>query len=277
MIIINQKLEDFSLIDLGTLSNEASTILQLMGKYSTVYEYETKEQLEFELAIRLQIIQAAKRLYKSGVHFATFSTSKCNEKYWTLTEKGAFALKPNVLPQTAIEDIFRNGRKYAFECATAMVIVFYKAVLEIIDKEQFNLLFSNLYLYDWQYDQDLDLRSHKGTDFLPGDCVYFINPDHDPNTPEWQGENAIVLDERLYYAHGIGITTRQRIIDILNTKRKQNPNQSAFLTNQITRLNFRSLLPYKPKINRDHHHVHQHSSLFSNLIISKIGSKTYLL
>ncbi|MBE3568828.1 MAG: hypothetical protein IMW92_01520 [Bacillales bacterium] len=193
MIIINQKLEDFSQMDLGTLSNEASTILPLMGKYSTVYE---KQRSNLNLNWRLDF-KSFKRLNS---------------------------------------------------CIKAM---------------------SNLPL--------LDLRRHKGTDFLPEDCVYFINPDHDPNTPEWQGENAIVLDERLYYGHGIGITTRQRIIDLLNTKRKKNPNQSAFLINQITRLNFRSLLPYKPKINRDHRHVHQHSILFSNLIISKIGSKTYLL
>jgi protein-glutamine gamma-glutamyltransferase len=277
LIIINQQLKDISQINLGIPSNEKSKILKLMAKYSTVYEYETMEQLEFELAIRLQIIQAAKLLFKSGVKFATFRTSKCNEKYWRLTENGAFALKPNVLPQTAIEDIFLNGSKYAFECATAMVIIFYKAVLEIIDKKQFNVLFSNLYLYDWQYDYDLDLRNHEGTDFLPGDCVYFKNPEHDPKTPQWQGENAIILDENLYYGHGIGITTRQGIINVLNKKRKKNPNQSAFLTNQITRLNFQSLSPYKTKIIRDDPHMYQHSCPLSNLIISKIGSKTYLL
>ena len=273
LIKINQKVTDFSQIGSGMMANKKSKILELMSKYNKVYEYETIEQLDFELDIRLQIIKAAELLFKSGVQFATFQSSKCNEKYWRLTEKGAFALKPNVLPQTAIEDIFLNGSKYSFECATAMVIIFYKAVLESIDKKQFNTLFSDLYLYDWQYDQDLDLRTYEGTDFLPGDCVYFKNPDHDPQTPQWQGENVIILDENLYYGHGIGIATSQDIIYVLNTKRKKNPSKSAFLTHQITRLHSHSLHPYKLKTFRKRPMFQQ----VSNLIISNIGSKTFLL
>ncbi|HWO95050.1 MAG TPA: protein-glutamine gamma-glutamyltransferase [Bacillus sp. (in: firmicutes)] len=277
MIKINQKWIDASQIDSGVLSKEALKILQSMGKYSKVFEYETMAQLEFELALRLQIMEAAVSLYNSGVRFATFRTSKCNEKYWRRTEKGAFILKPNVLPQTGIEDIFRNGNKYAFECATAMVVVFYKAVLESIDKNQFNRLFAGLYLYDWQYDKDLDLNSHNGTDFLPGDCVYFKNPDYNPKTPQWQGENAIILDENLYYGHGIGITTRDVIIGFLNTKRKKNPKHTAFLTPQIVRPNFYYLSRFSPTRFRENHLKHPHFCHFSNVIISDIGSKTYFL
>ncbi|MBO8176950.1 MAG: protein-glutamine gamma-glutamyltransferase [Bacillus sp. (in: Bacteria)] len=274
MIKINQKLIDVSQINHENLSYEKTKILELMGKYNKIYEYETIEQLEFELSVRLQIIQAAVLLNNSGVQFATYSTSTCNENYWKLEKNGAFVLKPNVLPRTAIEDIFLNGSKYAFECATAMVIIFYKAVLESINKEQFNRLFSGLYLYNWVYDQDLNLRTHEGTDFLPGDCVYFKNPEHDPKTSQWQGENAIILDENLYYGHGIGITTSQIIINFLNTKRKKNSNKSAYLTNHITRLNFDYLSPFRLKIFRESPLIYQQ---FSNLIISKIGSTTYFL
>jgi protein-glutamine gamma-glutamyltransferase len=274
VIKINQKLIDVSQINHENLSYEKTKILELMGKYNKIYEYETIEQLEFELSVRLQIIQAAVLLNNSGVQFATYSTATCNENYWKLEKNGAFVLKPNVLPQTAIEDIFLNGSKYAFECATAMVIIFYKAVLESINKEQFNRLFSGLYLYNWVYDQDLNLRTHEGTDFLPGDCVYFKNPEHDLKTSQWQGENAIILDENLYYGHGIGITTSQIIINFLNTKRKKNSNKSAYLTNHITRLNFDYLSPFRLKIFRESPLIYQQ---FSNLIISKIGSKTYFL
>lgn len=272
VITINQKLMEVSQIGHGISSSEKLHIIELMGKSSRVYEYESIEQLEFELEMRLQTIHAAVLLYKSGAKFATFRTSKCNEKYWTLTEKGAFVLKPNVLPQTGIEDIFMNGKKYAFECATAIVIVFYKAVLESIDKNQFNRLFSGLYLYDWQYDQDLDLRIHEGTDFLPGDCVYFKNPEYHPNTPHWQGENAIVMDQNLYYGHGIGFRTGKFIIDFLNSKRKENSHQSAFLMRRIMRLNFHYFSHFRSQALREN--SFQHSS---QLIISKIGSKTYLL
>lgn len=277
MIKINQKWIDVSQIDKSILSSKESNILQLMGKASKVYEYETMAQLEFELAARLQIIQSAMLLDKSGATFATFQTSKCNEQFWKLTEKGAFVLKPNILPQTAIEDIFRQGHKYAFECAVAIVIIYYKAVLESINKQHFNQLFADLYLYSWKYDQDLDLRIHEGTDFLPGDCVYFKNPDHDPKTPEWQGENAILLDKDLYFGHGIGITSAQGIINALNTKRKKNSNKSAFLIDHITRPNFRYLSQFRSDTSREKNIRYQHSSPFSNLIISEVGSKAYFL
>lgn len=277
MIQISQKLIEVSQISHGTLSSEKGKIIESMGKYSQVYKYETIEQLEFELEIRVQIMRAAILLNKSGAKFATFQTSKCNEKYWRLTEKGAFMLKANVLPQTAIEDIFMNGNKYAFECATAMVIIFYKAVLESIDNKQFNRLFSDLYLYDWQYDQDLDLRIHEGADFLPGDCVYFKNPEYNPRTPWWQGENAIVLDKDLYYGHGIGIRNSKFIIQFLNTKRKKNADQTAFLTDQITRLNFKYLSQFRIEPLRETFCTLQQFWHTTNLVISEIGTKTYLL
>lgn len=273
LIKINQKLTKVPDINLGNLPYEAADILELMAKNNKVYEYETLEELKFELIIRIQITRAAILLYKSDVQFATFRTSKCNEQYWKLTEKGAFELKPNVLPQTGIEDIFLNSNKYAFECATAIVIIFYKAVLESIDHNSFNRLFSDLILYDWEYDQDLNLETIDGTDYLPGDCVYFKNPDHDPETPHWRGENAIILEEGLYYGHGIGIKTKEGIIKALNTKRKKNPEQSAYLTDIITRVKFNIYKAYRIKNFRENPLMNY--NLFSNLIVSEIGSRTY--
>ena len=277
MIKVQQKWIEASQVNAGILPNKAAKILQSMEKYNKIYEYETMAQLEFELALRLQIIKAAVSLYNSGVRFATFRTSKCNETYWKLTEKGAFILKPNVLPETGIEDIFRNGNKYAFECATAMVIVFYKAVLESIGRKSFNRLFSGLFLYDWQYDEDLGLDSHEGNDFLPGDCVYFDNPDYNPKTPQWQGENAIMLDADRYYGHGIGVTSSEIIIDFLNERRKKNPNRTAFLTSQIVRPNFRYLSRFRSPAFRENPAMRRQLCCFSKLIISDIGSKTYFL
>ncbi len=147
--------------------------------------------------------------------------SRCNEKYWKRTDNGGFQLLPTVSPHQAIDDIFYNGHEYAFECATAVIIIFYKAVLNNIGKANFNRLFADLYLHDWQYDEDLELHGYKGSDYLPGDCAYFKNPDYNPDTPQWKGENTIVLDETLYFGHGIGITTRERIIEVLNLKRKR--------------------------------------------------------
>ncbi|WP_059170366.1 protein-glutamine gamma-glutamyltransferase [Bacillus sp. FJAT-27445] len=271
MIKIHQKLIDLDQLYTEIPSKQKLKIMKLMAKSNKVYEYGTIGELEFELMMRLQIVRAAVLLNKSGADFATFTTSRCNEKYWRLTEKGAFVLKENVLPQTAIKDIFINGKLYAFECATAMVIIFYKAVFESIEKAAFNRLFSGLILFDWKYDEDLNLRIYDGTEFLPGDCVYFKNPDFDPSTPHWQGENGIVLDHDLYFAHGIGIVNGKLIIDFLNTKRKRNFSQSAYLMSFITQVNFQYLSQFK--VNRLRETSDQ---LHSNLIISEIGSKLYI-
>ncbi|TYR79376.1 protein-glutamine gamma-glutamyltransferase [Priestia megaterium] len=275
MIVINQQLVQLGQINQELLSTEKSRILKLMNKYSEVYSYQTMQQLEFELELRTQIIQASYLLWQSKARFATFKTSKCNEQYWNRTEKGGFQLKENVLPASALEDIFHNGHQYAFECATAIIIVFYKGVLECIGETYFNRLFTNLLLYNGKYDEDLNLFTYKGSDFLPGDCVYFKNPDHNPDTPQWQGENAIIVEEDLYYGHGIGIRSAKGIIDALNTKRKENAEQSAFLTEYITRVDFHYLSQFYVKV-RESFISNQQFQQSLNLAICQIGSKTYL-
>jgi protein-glutamine gamma-glutamyltransferase len=267
---------DISQISSGLSSSKKIKIAELMAESGSIYEYRTIEQLEFELEMRLQVIDAAVSLNKSGVEFSTFMTSRCNERYWRRTQKGAFALRRNILPQTAIEDIFLNGNEYAFECATAIVIIFYKAVLQSIDKGQFNRLFTGLYLYDWLTDQDLGIHTHKSTDFIPGDCVYFKNPDVSPKTPQWQGENAIVLDKNLYYGHPIGIRTRQFIIDFLNTQRKEDAYRSAYLSNQITLPDFQYLHQFRSKTLRENISIFQYFRHSSKIIICEVGSKTYV-
>ena len=66
---------------------------------------------------------------------------------------------------------------------------------------------------NWKYlDKDLGVRSSNNKRSLPGDCLYIANPDVDPATPEWQGENVIQLINGRYYGHGIGIRTIEGFI-----------------------------------------------------------------
>jgi protein-glutamine gamma-glutamyltransferase len=200
----------------------------------TVYSYRTADELWFELTAREHIVEAARGLNQSGVGFATFKTSRCNELLWTLTPDGGFRLKPNVPSSEAVRDIYSNGRMYAFECATAIVIVFYKAVLESIGEPAFNYWFSNLYIRDWQYDSDLRLIVDKNAreSFL-GDVLYFKNPEFNPDTPQWQGENVVKLSDDMYYGHGIGIGSASMIIASLNENRRRGAVQSAYLMDEV--------------------------------------------
>jgi len=212
--------------------------IRKMADSGEVFAYPDTTALQFELTLRHYIVEAAKALQASGVSFASYERSRCNEQYWQRTAAGGFRIRPDVTPAEAIRDIFRNGRLYAFECATAVVIVYYRAVLAALTLADFNRLFAGILLYDWEYDRDLGLTSRTGTVMLPGDVVYFKNPDVNPNTPEWQGENAVVLGGGRLYGHGIGITSGEQIIRVLNRMRKPGASQSAYLTDSVVRPNF---------------------------------------
>ncbi len=214
-------------------------ILQKKEKSPVTYRYDSTETLVFELKMRTRIVESAKALDASHASFTTFKNSRCNEKFWSRTENGGFQLKSGVLPSDAVSDIFHNGRLYGFECATAIVIVLYKAILDSIHKEPFNVFFKDLLLWDWNYDSDLRLISTDNKDeAYPGDVLYFKNPDYAPETPQWQGENAVMLADDLYYGHGIGIKSSEKMISSLNSKRKPGSTTSAYLFNQVVHPDF---------------------------------------
>lgn len=168
-------------------------------------------------------------------------------------------------PHDGIRDIFTNGHLYAFECATAVVIILYKAILESMDPKQFDSLFSDLLLYDWHLNSNLRLKKRldPAGEAVEGDILYYHNPDYDPSTPWWRGENVIKLDQNLYYGHGIGIKSAEAIITELNSTRKSGSTQTAFLDDRFDQLDFAFLSKHS-------------SSDRGMLIVAKIGMKTYI-
>lgn len=203
--------------------------------------------MRFEMAMRASTVAAAEALSQSGLQFATFSEAKCNELYWNLTESGGFRIRSDTTPAAGIRDIFTNGRKYATECATATLIVIYKAVLDSINEAVFNRLYSDLLLYDWHPDDHLPLIGRTGIhNSYPGDLLYFKNPDFNPETPEWRGENVIKIDDNLYYGHPFGIVTAERIISGLNRNRRPGSFRSAYLTDDIITPDYLYLSQFAP-------------------------------
>ncbi|MDR1116994.1 MAG: protein-glutamine gamma-glutamyltransferase [Oscillospiraceae bacterium] len=237
-------------LDISAISGaypENSVQRQLLGTMSASgekYQYDSLNQLKFELNLRNEIVNAARALYKSQLNFAGFHDSRCNPEFWDRTRNGGFTLKSGAKPGEAITDIFINGGEYATECATAMVIVYYKALLSVYGNELFDKLFPKIYLMNWNVPEPLlrDVSTpKKAADVLLGDRGYFINPDVNPATPEWQGENVIVLPDSLYYGHGIGMTTADKIIRALNLNRKEGATQSAYFLDSVGRPNFKKL------------------------------------
>lgn len=213
---------------------------------SEVHPYDTMQELAFDLQLRTNIIKAAKDLNKSEVKFSPFLTSKFNPKIWTKIKYG-YLLNPSIPPSDAINDVFENSKEYAFECSTAIVIIYYRAVLQSISKSYFNTLFQRLLVWDWNYDRDLGIITKKGASFIPGDVVYFYNPDF--KHPVWMGENAVFLGDGQYYGHGIGIQTEEGMVKALNTLRKENATKSAYLLSQHSRLNYKYLAQFAKPLN----------------------------
>ncbi|WP_322745689.1 protein-glutamine gamma-glutamyltransferase [Paenibacillus donghaensis] len=244
----------------------------------TEYRYVSLTHLQFELKLRTAIVEAAKALRRSGVQFEDFEHSHCNPQFWNLNRQGGFELRENITPADGIRDIFVNGPMYGFECATAIVIVLYKGVLECINEQDFNRLFAGLLLYDWHYDSDLRLIEKQGaSQAFPGDVLYFKNPEVNPAQIEWQGENTIKIEEDLYYGHGIGIVSARGIIDKLNRHRVPGSTVSAYLTDQVIYPDFL----YLSRFETDNAGVHPDTALEDFMhesgMVFRIGRRRYLL
>jgi protein-glutamine gamma-glutamyltransferase len=206
----------------------------------------------FEQKLRTAIVAAALALNASGLRFAVFKDTRCNDVFWTRTSNGGWQLRRDANPANAVRDIFRNGSRYATECATAMGIVYYKAILEVYGDDLFNKTFANgaIYLMDWDIRAPLlrrvgQMQALNGAPLLAGDRAYFANPDHALDLPQWQGENVIVLGDGRYYGHGIGVADAQHILNSLNSKRWSAATggepRPAYLMDKAARPDFRKL------------------------------------
>jgi protein-glutamine gamma-glutamyltransferase len=219
-------------------------ILTKMDLSQGRYEYNSLNQLQFELKLRKNIVIAAKKLNEGDMSFTTFRKSVCNLDYWDRTKEGGFILKKGITPSDAIGDIAINSSKYGTECATAMVIIYYQALLSIFADKLFNKLFSEIHLMNWHYiNSTLEDIGYiiKRSDYLPGDRQYFNNPDVNPVNPEWQGENVINLGNAIYFGHGIGIENADEIISELDKFRIEKAKTSAYLLDSAARPDFKNL------------------------------------
>ena len=233
MILINNKpLDAAALLNEYPENSLERKILNKMSSSGVKYTYESLSDLKFELKMRREIVNAAAALNRSGLEFEVFRKSRANPAYWIRRDDGGFQLRPNVKASDAIRDIYKHGGRYATECATAMQIVYYKALLEIFPEDAFNKMFRGIVLMNWN-DISRELREvgvmHRKSDGLPGDRRYFANPDVDPKTPEWQGENVIDMGDGTYYGHGIGRHRAGTIIDALNDNRRRGATREAYL------------------------------------------------
>ncbi|MBB6671874.1 protein-glutamine gamma-glutamyltransferase [Cohnella nanjingensis] len=233
-------------VDTASWSPVAIKVYEQKKNSAVTYNYQSVRHLRFEMALRAAIVAEADALSHSGLRFATFKNAHCNEQFWNLTEIGGFRIRDDSAPAAGIRDIFNNGSKYATECATATTIVVYKGVLDSIPESDFNRLFADLFLYDWDVNDNLRLTTKSGTESYLGDLLYFNNPDFSPDTPQWRGENVIKIGDDLYYGHPFGVVPAATIIAGLNRYRRPESNQSAYLMEDVTQPGYLYLSQFAP-------------------------------
>ena len=104
---------------------EKQQILSIMAGNQETYSFRTSDELSFDLNLRVNIITSALELFQSGFQFRTFQQSFATlsiGKELLLEDSSSFQTSPSI----AIQDIFKNGKLYGTECATAMIIIFIK-------------------------------------------------------------------------------------------------------------------------------------------------------
>lgn len=244
ILIDNRPLESEALFGEYRQGEIERTVLNIMSGSTEKYRFDSIDQLKFELRLRREIVNAANALNKSRLAFEVFRESRCNRQFWRRRGDGGFVLLPGVRASDAVRDIFKNSEKYGTECATAMVIVYLKALLEIFPEDAYNNMFPEITLMNWD-DIPPALRGiglmSRRADYMPGDRRYIANPDVNPETPEWQGENVIDMGDGTYYGHGIGKHRAETIIRALNRNRRPGAGREAYLMDSAARPDFKGL------------------------------------
>ncbi|MGL4821246.1 MAG: protein-glutamine gamma-glutamyltransferase [Bacilli bacterium] len=245
MIIVNGTRVRPTLQKDGTLNYEQKAkILDSMDNSNYALTYQNVDALQFDVALRYHFIESARKLNGSRISFRNFQNSFCNPIFWHRDWNGGFRIQPNVTPANAITDIFVNGQYYGTECATAIIMMMYEALLQLMNPVKFNMLFANMQLYTWNHDSDLKIVTTFQSAYCPGDVVYFKNPQVHPATPEWQGENTVYLDDGMYYGHGTSIAPAEQIVWKLNLHRMPYATISAYISDQITHMNADAMANY---------------------------------
>lgn len=190
-----------------------------------------------------------------------------NPRFWAVAHEseaavgqGHLELRPGVSPSEALEDVFANPDQYEFECGTAIVILRYKAVLELIGANDFDRVCADMVVGQWKADPNVQAlweveSSDDGSGMpeeaddrdiaaiRPGDYAYFMNFDvsDEGAAAGWSGENVIALGNGLYYGHPFGVVADTEIVAKLNKHRNEGSDVDAALMDYRARMSARVL------------------------------------
>lgn len=175
--------------------------------------------------------------------FALLDDQSFSRTHWQQEGGGTFHVRDGVRPSQALRDVFAHPDAYRFECATALVLVHYKAMLELVGDDDFDRMCPRLRVGPWETDEAfvrhtrsegdsaVEASEERRRHFRAGDYGYIKNWDVSEKGARagWQGENVIALGDGRFYGHPFGVTTEDSIVQHLNTHRVEGAARPAGL------------------------------------------------
>ncbi|MFC1610811.1 hypothetical protein ACFL6C_07625 [Myxococcota bacterium] len=246
--VLREHVEGAHLLDLdldGKL--DAEDLIVTTDASGALKTRELGVELRDHVRIGAAVVSACRALARASPRFGVSHSHQFSSRFWLPVAEsgcGAFEIRPGVLPSEAIRDIQVHPKRYRFDCGTAIVVVFYTAMLELLGEKTFNRVCANLEVGPWWLGPNLAEHLHGSGDISraatpqsrrelrPGDHVRFCNWDVSAagRRGGWSGENAIYLGNGLYYGHPFGICNEKTIVDHLNAHRRWLFPRSATLT-----------------------------------------------
>jgi protein-glutamine gamma-glutamyltransferase len=248
---------------------DAHDVVQYTGADGRVrYEF-IGDQNYREIQMRTHMLEGAQTISAAsaagrGPGFnrnSTLSENQINTDFWEINRDpsrgwvGALRVKDGVDPSAAIDDVFQNPNKYAFDCALMSNLIGVRAVRMTLGDGDFNASHRGLMALGWNvwrngsFGTEFAGGSGRSDEagppaFRPGDAGYISNPDYHRNDPSDIGENVIYVGrnergERLFFGTN-SIMTEREWIDLLNGRRDTAANLghipvSAFTTSRLIR------------------------------------------
>jgi protein-glutamine gamma-glutamyltransferase len=178
------------------------------------------------------------------MRFALSANTNLDPKYFRRDSR-SFVLQRGVRASQALDALYKDLENYGFECATAISIVHYAAIRDVLRQltgsdAEFDRRFKDLRIGQLTMGTENDVRearSYVRGQIQVGDHGYFSTPDVDPTARlnGWNGENVIYLGDGRYFGHPFGISDAKTIISHLNRQRRQglrNPRPATLQSGQ---------------------------------------------
>lgn len=249
--VLQTHLKDARLLDAnfdGKL--DANDQIFTTGANGVINVQSVGEALRDRVKIGAAMVGACEDMDGAKHRFALIKDHAFNPAFWEPRGGGSFALKAGVKPSDAVKDMFANPDQYQFECATALVIVHYKAMLDLLGPKDFDAACANLQMGPWVYESTMsthwkidgsgstEATAARREALRGGDYTYIRNWEVSDQGRDagWQGENVIALGNGQYYGHPFGIATEDHIVNYLNGHRNAGSTRSASMLDLQARL-----------------------------------------